>query len=45
MQITKITDKQDPLAIPKKTPLSTKKLQREFDYYRAEKLPLKLLSP
>lgn len=43
MQITKITDKQDPLAIPKKTPLSTKKLQREFDYYRAEKMLRKML--
>ena len=43
MQITKITDKQDQLAIPKKTPLSTKELQREFDYYRAEKLLRQML--
>jgi len=43
MQITKITDKQDPLAIPKKTPLSTEALQREFDYYRAEKLLRQML--
>lgn len=43
MQITKITDKQDPLAIPKKTPLSAEALQREFDYYRAEKLLRKML--
>lgn len=38
MQITKITDKQDSQAILKKTYLSTEELQREFDYYRAEKL-------
>ena len=38
MQITKITDKHNPLAIPKKTYLSDEELQREFDYYRAEKL-------
>ena len=38
MQITKITDKHNPLAIPKETYLSDEELQREFDYYRAEKL-------
>jgi hypothetical protein len=38
MQITKITDKHNPLAIPQKTYLSAEELQREFDYYRAEKL-------
>lgn len=43
MQITKITDKQDQLAIPKKTPLSAKELQKEFDYYRAEKLLRQML--
>jgi Ca2+-binding EF-hand superfamily protein len=38
MQITKITDKHNTLAISKKTYLSDEELQREFDYYRAEKL-------
>ena len=38
MQITKITDKQDLLLNPKKKYLSAEVLQREFDYYRAEKL-------
>ena len=38
MQITKITDKQDLLLNPKRKYLSAEALQREFDYYRAEKL-------
>jgi hypothetical protein len=38
MQITKITDKQDLLLNPKRKYLSDEALQREFDYYRAEKL-------
>jgi len=43
MQITKITDKQDLLLNPKKKYLSAEVLQREFDYYRAEKLLRKML--
>ena len=43
MQITKITDKQDQIRISKKTLLSAEALQREFDYYRAEKLLSKML--
>jgi len=43
MQITKITDKQDLLLNPKKKYLSAEALQREFDYYRAEKLLRKML--
>ncbi len=43
MQITKIIDKQDLQSIPKKTYLSTEALQREFDYYRAEKLLRQML--
>lgn len=42
MQITKITDKQDLLLNPKKKYLSAEVLQREFDYYRAEKLLRKM---
>lgn len=38
MQITKIIDKQDLLLNPKRKYLSDEALQREFDYYRAEKL-------
>ena len=43
MQITKITDKQDLLLNPKWKYLSAEALQREFDYYRAEKLLRKML--
>lgn len=43
MQITKITDKQDLLLYPKRKYLSAEALQREFDYYRAEKLLRKML--
>ena len=43
MQITKITDKQDLLLNPKRKYLSAEALQREFDYYRAEKLLRKML--
>ncbi|MGI6449038.1 MAG: SHOCT domain-containing protein [Desulfitobacteriia bacterium] len=43
MQITKITDKQEPLAIPRRASLSTEALQREFNYYRAEKLLYQML--
>lgn len=38
MQITKITDKQDLLLNLKRKYLNAEALQREFDYYRAEKL-------
>ena len=43
MQITKITDKQDLLLNPKRKYLSDEALQREFDYYRAEKLLRQML--
>lgn len=43
MQITKITDKQDLLLNPKRKYLSAEAIQREFDYYRAEKLLRKML--
>jgi len=38
MQVTKIIDKQNSLTIPKKTYLAPEALQREFDYYMAEKV-------
>jgi hypothetical protein len=38
MQITKITDKSSRQTTLKHKSLSTEELQREFDYYRAEKL-------
>lgn len=43
MQVTKITEKIEPQAISKTAHLSTEVLQREFDYYRAEKLLYQML--
>ena len=43
MQITKITNKQESFTIPKKTYLTPEALQREFDYYMAEKVLQKML--
>lgn len=42
MQITRITE-QNPLITSEQKPLSPEQLQREFDYYRAEKLLRKML--
>ncbi len=43
MQITKITDKKNPLAVSDRKPISHEQLQREFDYHRAEKILRKML--
>jgi hypothetical protein len=43
MQITKITDKPDLQITSKRKPISTEKLQTEFDYYRAEKILRQML--
>lgn len=43
MQITKITDKPDLQISSKRKPLSTEELQREFDYYRADKILSQML--
>lgn len=43
MQITKITDNQNSLVNKKQTRISTEELQKEFDYWRAEKLLRMLL--
>ncbi|MEQ6390344.1 SHOCT domain-containing protein [Bacillaceae bacterium S4-13-58] len=42
MQITRITE-QNPLITSEQKPLCPEQLQREFDYYRAEKLLRKML--
>ncbi len=43
MQITKITEEQNPLRFSDRKPISHEQLQREFDYHRAEKLLRKML--
>ena len=43
MQITKITEEQNPLAVSDRKPISHEQLQREFDYHRAEKILRKML--
>jgi len=43
MQITKVTAEQNPLFLSEKMPVNNDQLQREFDYYRAEKLMIQML--
>lgn len=43
MQITKITDKKNPLTVSDRKPISHEQLQREFDYHRAEKILRRML--
>lgn len=43
MQITKITEEQNPLAVSDRKSISHEQLQREFDYHLAEKILRKML--
>lgn len=43
MQITKITEEQNPLIVSERKTISHEQLQKEFDYHRAEKILRKML--